>query len=293
VAAAAGSARRVTEVLDDDDEVREAVGATALGRATPCGARGRVRLENITFGYQPETPVLRDLDVEVSPGEMLALVGPSGAGKTTLVSLIPRLYDPWQGRVLIDGQDVRGATLASVRNSVALVPQDPFLLPITIAENIAYGRPSATRADVEAAARAARADEFICNLPEGYDSMIGERGATLSGGQRQRLSLARALLKDAPILIMDEPTSSLDVATERSILDATGRLMTGRTTIVIAHRLSTIRRADRIVVLDRGKMAAIGTHEQLLATSGIYRLLYRSQLAPECGDATQRLDRDA
>jgi ATP-binding cassette subfamily B protein/subfamily B ATP-binding cassette protein MsbA len=288
VAAATGSAKRVVDVLDATDKVTEQAGAAPLRHGPLLRARGQVQLEGITFGYNPGTAVLRELDLAVRSGETLALVGPSGAGKSTLVSLIPRLYDPWQGRVLIDGQDIRGATLASVRDSVAIVPQEAFLLPISVADNIAYGRPSATRAEVEAAARAASADGFIRELPQAYDTVIGERGATLSGGQRQRLSIARALLKDSPILIMDEPTSALDVATERDILDALERLKAGRTTIVIAHRLSTVRGADRIVVLERGQIAASGTHEVLLATSATYRMLYRSQLPPEDASGDRR-----
>ena len=183
--------------------------------------------------------------------------------------------------MLIDGQDLRQATIASVRDSVGYVMQDPFLLPMSIADNIAYGRPSATRAEVQAVARHAGADEFIQRMAQRYDTVIGERGITLSGGQRQRLSIARALLKDAPVLIMDEPTSALDLETEQVVLDALDRLAAGRTTIVIAHRLSTVRRADRIVVLDQGEIAASGTHAELLAGSSLYRTLYQSQLAPQ------------
>ena len=283
VASASGSARRIAQILDATDTVVETANATPLRQTASRGKRGHVKLEGIVFGYDPGTPVLRDIDLEIRPGETLALVGSTGAGKSTLVSLIPRLYDPWEGRVLIDGQDVRNATVASVRDCVSYVMQDPFLLPISIAANIAYGRPSATRAEIETAARLADADEFIQRLPQRYDTVIGERGVTLSGGQRQRLSIARALLKDAPILIMDEPTSALDVATESAVLDALGNLAAGRTTIVIAHRLSTIRRANRIVVLDKGEIAASGTHEELLEASSLYRTLYMSQLAPEPG----------
>ena len=280
-ASAAGSARRVEQVLDATDMVHQAPNAVPLKGAASHGRRGHVKLEGIVFGYEPGVPVLRDIDLEALPGQTLALVGASGAGKSTLVSLVPRLFDPWEGRVLIDGQDLRQATIASVRDSVGYVMQDPFLLPMSIADNIAYGRPSATRAEVQAVARHAGADEFIQRMAQRYDTVIGERGITLSGGQRQRLSIARALLKDAPVLIMDEPTSALDLETEQVVLDALDRLAAGRTTIVIAHRLSTVRRADRIVVLDQGEIAASGTHAELLAGSSLYRTLYQSQLAPQ------------
>jgi ATP-binding cassette subfamily B protein len=293
VASATGSARRVEQVLDAKDVVVEAAAAAPLRVPARRSARGHVRLERVVFGYEPGVPVLHEIELAARPGETLALVGATGAGKSTLVSLIPRLYDPWEGRVLIDGEDVRKATLASVRDAVAFVLQDPFLLPMSIAENIAYGRPSATRAQVEAAARLADAEEFIRRLPQQYDTLIGERGVTLSGGQRQRLSVARALLKDAPILIMDEPTSALDVATEHSMLDALAQLAAGRTTIVIAHRLSTVRRADRIAVLDRGTIAACGTHEELLAASGLYRMLFLSQATPEAAGAARAPKGDA
>jgi ATP-binding cassette, subfamily B, bacterial len=252
-ASAAGSARRVTEVLDACDMVRDAPGAEPL----PNPARGQVRLEGIVFGYEPGHPVLKGISFEVMPGETVALVGPTGAGKTTLVSLIPRLFDPWEGRVLVDGRDVRAATLSSVRARVALVLQDPFLLPVSIADNIAYACPDASREAIVAAAVAANADGFIRRLPNGYDELIGERGVTLSGGQRQRLAIARALLKNASLLILDEPTAALDAGTEALVMEAIERLSCGRTTIIIAHRLATVRRADRVVALDSGRLAEI------------------------------------
>ena len=233
--------------------VRDAPGAEPL----PNPARGHVRLEGIVFGYEPGRPVLKEISLEVMPGETVALVGATGAGKTTLVSLIPRLFDPWEGRVLVDGRDVRAATLSSVRARVALVLQDPFLLPVSIADNIAYGRPDASREAIVAAAVAANADGFIRRLPNGYDELIGERGVTLSSGQRQRLAIARALLKDASLLILDEPTAALDAGTEALVMEAIERLSCGRTTIVIAHRPATVRRADRVVALDRGRLADI------------------------------------
>jgi ATP-binding cassette subfamily B protein/subfamily B ATP-binding cassette protein MsbA len=236
-----------------------------------------VSFENVTFGYEPGRPVLGNINLHVHAGETLALVGSTGAGKTTLASLVPRFFDPWEGRVLFDDIDARDLQLRSLRQQVALVLQEPFLLPLAIAENIAYGRPEASRDQIVAAAVAANADEFIRRLPEGYDTVIDERGATLSGGQRQRLAIARALLKDAPILILDEPTSALDARTETLILEALERLMADRTTFIIAHRLSTIRNADRIVVLRDGTIAEEGPEDQLLAQGGLYRHLVALQ----------------
>ena len=228
----------------------------------PAKARGHVRLEGVTFGYEEGRPTLRQVDLEAQPGETVAIVGETGVGKSTLVSLIPRFYDPWEGRVTLDGVDVREIQLASLRSQVAVLLQEPFLLPLSVAENIAYGRPGASREEIERAAIAAQADEFICRLPQGYDTVIGERGATLSGGQRQRLAIARALLKDAPVLILDEPTAALDAETEASLMEALERLMAGRTTFIIAHRLSTIRRADRVMVLEAGRLMQTGAVDE-------------------------------
>jgi ATP-binding cassette subfamily B protein/subfamily B ATP-binding cassette protein MsbA len=218
---AAAGAKRVLEVLDSEEGVREAPNARELPVR---GVSGHVRLEGVTFGYEPGREVLRGVDLEGRPGETVALVGRTGAGKSTVVSMIPRFFDPWQGTVRLDGEDVRGLRLSSLRQQIALVLQEPFLLPLTVAENIAYGRPGASRGEVEAAARAARAEEFIRALPEGFETVIGERGATLSGGERQRLAIARALLKDAPVLILDEPTAALDAATESELMAALERL---------------------------------------------------------------------
>jgi len=275
-ATASARARRVLEVLDADQEVRDRPGAVTLGPHRR-GDTGAIRLEDVSFGYEPDRAVLQGISLEVQPGETIALVGPTGAGKTTLVSLIPRFFDPWEGRVTLDGRDIRDIELESLRSHIALVLQDPFLLPLTAAENIAYGRPEASRDEIVAAAMAANADGFIRELPEGYDTTLSERGATLSGGQKQRLAIARALLKDAPILILDEPTSALDARTEALLLEALDRLMQGRTTFIIAHRLSTIRRADRILVLDNGSVAEIGTHQELIATNGAYARLHALQ----------------
>jgi ATP-binding cassette subfamily B protein/subfamily B ATP-binding cassette protein MsbA len=274
---AAGSARRVREVLETEREVTDQPGAVALP-----SVRGHVAMERVTFGYDPARPVLRDVSLEARPGEMIALVGATGAGKSTLVSLIPRFFDPQAGRVLVDGRDVRDIQLRGLREKVALVLQEPFLFPLSIAENIAYGRPQATPAEIEAAARAANIHEFICRLPAGYQTMVGERGASLSGGERQRLSIARALLKDAPILILDEPTSAVDTETESLILEALARLTERRTTFIIAHRLSTVQRAARILVLEHGAVAESGQHPDLVARGGIYARFCRRQFGSLC-----------
>jgi len=244
---------RVFELLDSAEVIPEG-SASLVMRSERAGGIGDVRFEAVTAGYERGRPVLEEVTFVARSGETVALVGPTGSGKSTLVSLLPRFLDPWQGRVTIGGQDVRELSLSSLRSHIGLVLQEAFLLPISVAANIAYGRPKASRADVIAAAEAANADEFIRQLPEGYDTVLGERGATLSGGQSQRVAIARALLKDAPILILDEPTSALDANTEASLLVALERLMRGRTTFIIAHRLSTIRHADNIIVLDRGRV---------------------------------------
>ena len=270
---------RVLEVLDTPlDEVRDDEKARPLPATTAKSGR-TVRFENVTFGYEPERPVLSDVTLEAKPGETVALVGATGAGKSTLVSLIPRFYDPWRGRVTIDGVDAREIRLASLRAQIAVLLQETFLFPATVAENIAYGRLDATREEIVAAARDANADEFIRRLPQGYDTVIAERGASLSGGERQRLAIARALLKNAPVLILDEPTSALDAHTESLLLEALERLMAGRTTFIIAHRLSTIRRANHIAVLNAGRIVETGTHDQLLAAKGFYHRLHARQFA--------------
>jgi ABC-type multidrug transport system fused ATPase/permease subunit len=260
------------ELLDTETEITDIKGAHVLVRPW-----GRVTFKDVDFSYAGRADTLRDINVEARPGSKIALVGPTGAGKTTLISLIPRFYDPSRGRVEIDGVDVRKLTLKSLRAHVGLVQQEPILFSDTISNNIRYGRLEATSEEIVAAARAANAHDFIMGLPNQYETVIGERGAKLSGGERQRISVARAFLKDAPILILDEPTSSIDSRTESVILDALDRLMEGRTTFMVAHRLSTIRNADQILVLNHGRIVESGTHDELLERQGLYRQLYEMQ----------------
>jgi ATP-binding cassette subfamily B protein/subfamily B ATP-binding cassette protein MsbA len=272
---AQASIERLLEVLNAQETIQQAPNARLLKISH--GQSSRIEFENVTFGYDPGKIILEDISLAAEPGEMIALVGPTGAGKSTLISLIPRFFDPWRGRVLIDGADVRELELASLRDAISIVLQEPFLLPLTIAGNIAYGRPDASRDEIIAAAVAARADDFISRLPDGYDTPVGEGGATLSVGEQQRISIARALLKDAPILILDEPTSALDVCTESLLLEAVERLTKGRTTFTIAHRMSTIRRASRVAVVEHGRIAACGTHDELLGAGGLYEKFVRQQ----------------
>jgi subfamily B ATP-binding cassette protein MsbA len=268
---AMAAARRVFEVLDTEPDVVEAPAAVPLAPF-----KREVRFDRVTFAYDG-APVLSDLDLTVRAGEVVALVGPSGSGKTTLVNLLPRFYDATSGRVTLDGVDVRDATFDSLRGQIALVTQEIILFNETVAANIAYGRPEVPIERIRAAARAAFAEEFIDALPEKYQTVLGERGQRLSIGQRQRISIARALLKDAPILILDEATSALDTESEAIVQRALGNLLQGRTALVIAHRLSTVRSADRIVVLERGRIVDEGTHDQLLARGGLYAQLHRAQ----------------
>jgi ATP-binding cassette, subfamily B, bacterial MsbA len=269
-----GAVQRVFEIIDTQPTVVDAPGAVDLGPVT-----GRIELEGVSFAYDGDRHVLRDLDLHVPAGEVLAVVGPSGSGKTTLVGLIPRLWDVSRGSIRVDGTDVRNVTTGSLRAQVGLVPQEATLFGGTVAENIRYGRLDATDAEVEAAARAANAHDFISALEAGYASPVGDRGQRLSGGQRQRIAIARAILKDPPILLLDEATSALDNESERLVQEALDHLMQGRTTLIIAHRLSTIRAAHRIAVLDDGWLVELGTHDELLEAEGLYARLWKLQFA--------------
>ncbi len=276
IAAAVQSAvtpfRRVQELLETAPAIRDLPTARTLNNC-----HGVVRFDHVTFGYDPSQPVLKDMDFEVQPGQMVALVGASGVGKSTLLSLLLRFYDPQQGRVMVDGLNVCEFQYRSLRQKISIVPQEPVLFSTTVAENIAYGRPDSTRAEIVTAAQQAEADEFIRRMEHGYDTPVGERGVMLSGGQRQRLALARAFLKNSPILILDEPTAALDSETEAAVLQAMERLRKNRTVLVVAHRLSTVRSADWLLVLHDGQIAERGTHAELLAQHGRYAHLYELQ----------------
>ena len=269
---ALAAAQRVFDVLDLREEVRNLPDAKALPAVT-----GNVSFEHVTFSYNTGDEILHDLSFTAKPGQAIGLVGPSGAGKSTVASLLPRFYDCDAGTIRIDGTDIRHVTLDSLRNQVGIVPQETILFNGSVYDNILYGRLDATKEEIEAAAKAANAHDFIMELPEGYNTMLGDRGVNISGGQRQRIAIARAILKDPRILILDEATSALDTESERVVQEALNRLMVGRTSIIIAHRLSTIKNADRILVLDKGKLAEDGTHEELMAKNGLYAHLYQIQ----------------
>jgi ATP-binding cassette subfamily B protein/subfamily B ATP-binding cassette protein MsbA len=266
---ATAGAKRCFEVLDREDDVRDSPGAVEISQT-----RAAIGFQQVSFGYDEQQPVLSGIDLEISPNQIVALVGGTGAGKSTLLSLVPRFYDPSAGVVTLDGRDVREITKKSLRAQIAIVLQDTLLFSTTIRENIAYGRPNATDEEIRAAARRAQADDFISRLPNGYDSPVGERGGHLSVGQRQRIGIARAFLKDAPILLLDEPTSALDPTTEAAIMETIKELMHGRTTLIVTHRLATIHNVDQIVVLEHGRIVESGRGAELVTRGGAYATLY-------------------
>jgi subfamily B ATP-binding cassette protein MsbA len=272
IAAAAVGVERVRAILDADDMITERPGARAEGPRA-----GGIVFEHVAFAYNSEAPVLKDVSFTIKPGQHIGVVGPTGGGKSTIVSLIPRFYDPTAGRITVEGVDLRDYQLKALRERIGFVLQDTVLFHGSVRDNIAYGREGATEEEVIAAAKLANADEFIAKMPHGYDTEVGERGMTLSGGQRQRIGIARAVIRNSPILILDEPTAALDTESEKLVIEALGRLMQGRTTITIAHRLSTIRDSDQIIVLKAGVVAEHGTHDELLALNGVYAELYRIQ----------------
>jgi ABC-type multidrug transport system fused ATPase/permease subunit len=269
---ATASGERIFQVIDEPEDIRDAPGARDL----PAGP-GRITFDGVTFGYDPERPVLHDVDLDLAPGKIVALIGHTGSGKTSLAALVPRFYDVRDGTVAIDGADVRTVTLDSLRSEIGVIAQDPFLFSATVRENIAFGRPEATDEEIEQAARHAQAHEFIEKLPDGYETVIGERGITLSGGQRQRVAIARALVVDPRILLLDDATASVDATTESKIREGLREAMRGRTTIIIAHRLSTIALADEIVVLEDGRVTFQGTHTEA-ESNGVYREIYEHGL---------------
>ncbi|MEL7133102.1 MAG: ABC transporter transmembrane domain-containing protein [Pseudomonadota bacterium] len=272
---AAGATERLVELLQTDDAVQDAAQPARL----PDPVLGQITFDGVEFAY-PARPAIKALDnvsLDIQPGETVAFVGPSGAGKTTIIQMLLRFYDPQAGRVLLDGVDVASTSREAFRKHIALVPQDPIIFAASAAENIAFGKSGASQAEIEAAANAAAAHEFITALPQGYDSPLGERGVMLSGGQKQRIAIARAILRDAPVLLLDEATSALDAESERAVQEAVDRLAQGRTTLIVAHRLATVKMADRIVVLDQGRIVAQGPHQQLVAEDGLYARLARLQ----------------
>jgi subfamily B ATP-binding cassette protein MsbA len=273
IAQTAVGIERVQTLLNTDTVIPERPGAREPGTL-----KGEIEFEHVAFAYDPKAPVLKDVHTRVAAGQFVGIVGPTGGGKSTIVSMVPRFYDPHGGRVLVDGVDLRDFTVQGLRGQIGFVLQDTVLFRGTVRDNIAYGRPNATDAEIVEAAKLANADEFIAKMPDGYNTMVGERGLTLSGGQRQRIGIARAIIRNAPILILDEPTAALDTESEKLVMEALERLMKGRTVLTIAHRLSTIRDAHKILVLKDGVVAEEGTHDELVARNGIYAELYRVQV---------------
>ncbi|HEY8499393.1 MAG TPA: ABC transporter ATP-binding protein, partial [Clostridia bacterium] len=270
---ALAGASRVFEVLDTEPDVKEKAGAVSVGRLS-----GRIELENVSFSYISHHDVLKNINLTINPGELVAIAGPTGVGKTTLISLLARFYDPDEGRILFDGIDIRDMTLSSLRDNISIVLQEVFLFNGTVADNISYGVKNASMDDIIRAAKIANAHEFICEMENSYNTIIGERGIKLSGGQKQRLSIARAVLRNTPVLILDEATASVDMKTEKLIHEAIDSVIQNRTTIMIAHRLSSIRKADKIIVLDEGRIAEIGTHDELMKSGGVYKTLCEIQM---------------
>jgi ABC-type multidrug transport system fused ATPase/permease subunit len=273
IAQAAVGVERIQAILETDTIIPEHPDAREPG-----ATRGEIAFDHVAFGYNKDEPVLKDVSFTITQGQLVGIVGTTGGGKSTVVSLIPRFYDPTSGCVRIDGVDIREYKIHPLRDQIGFVLQDTVLFRGTIRDNIAYGRPGATQKEIEEAAKLANADEFISRMPHGYDTMVGERGLTLSGGQRQRIGIARAVIRNTPILILDEPTAALDTESERLVIEALERLMKGRTVITIAHRLSTIRDANKIIVLSGGVVAEQGTHQELIALGGVYAELHRIQV---------------
>jgi len=270
---------RIQEVLEIEERVKDSPRAKRASRF-----KGKIELEHVTFAYDDQPPVLKDLSFTVEAGQVAAIVGPSGTGKTTIISLIPRFYEPQSGKIKIDGTDTCKYTLKSLREQISFVMQDTLLFRANIWDNIAYGKPDATPEQIVRAAKQANAHEFIEKMPEGYDTIVGERGATLSGGQRQRIAIARAVIRDTPILILDEPTTGLDSTSEQAVLEALDRLMKGKTSIVVAHHLSSIRHADNVFVIKDSELVEQGTHDELMAADGVYSELFKTQSSGSAGE---------